>query len=86
MTTSLMLACFWMITANVVGMFPSKHAHWPSAYVLIAFGLPLLVLVVHENGLLIGAVVLAAAMSILRWPVRYLVRWIRGLIPGVARG
>ena len=77
MTTSLMLALGWLVLANVIGMFPSKHKHWPSAYALIAVGLPLLGWVILENGWLIGAAVMLAACSILRWPVRYLVRWMR---------
>jgi len=77
MTFSLMLALGWLVAANVAGMFPSKHKHWPAAYVLIAVGLPILGFVVWENGVLIAALVLLAACSILRWPVRYLFRWIR---------
>ena len=76
MTPSLTLACVWCVVANVIGMFPSKHAHWPSAYVLMAMGVPLLVFVVVENGPWIGLLVFMAAASILRWPVRYLMRWI----------
>ena len=87
MTTSLIMACGWGVIANLLGMFPSRHKHWPSAYVLIAAGIPLLVFVVHENGLLVGVVVLAAGMSVLRWPVRFLLRWLRsaaGRLPGPA--
>lgn len=76
MTLSLILACGWCILANVIGMFPSKRKHWPAAYVLITIGVPLLVFVFWENGPWIGLLVLAAAASILRWPVRYLLRWI----------
>ena len=77
MTTSLTIALLWLVTANVVGMLPSKHKHWPSAYVLMTFGVPLLGYVFWENGVVIGVLVLAAAMSILRWPVRYFVRWLK---------
>ncbi len=76
MSLSLMLACGWLILANVIGMFPSRRKHWPAAYVLIAFGVPLLVWVFWQNGPVIGLVVLVAAASILRWPVRYLMRWL----------
>ncbi len=77
MTLSLVLALGWLIAANVAGMFPSKHKHWPAAYVLITIGLPILAYVVWENGWLYGAVVLLMACSILRWPVRYLFRWVK---------
>ena len=76
MTLSLILAFGWLVLANVIGMFPSKRKHWPAAYVLIAIGLPLLGAVFWQNGLWIGLIVLAAACSILRWPVRFLVRWL----------
>jgi|TARA_R110001583_G_scaffold69919_1_gene198217 membrane protease YdiL (CAAX protease family) len=78
MTISLMLACVWAILANVIAMFPSKRAHWPAAYGLIALGVPLLGYVTYENGPWIGLIVFAAGVSILRWPVIYLGRWIKG--------
>ena len=80
MTASLILACVWGILANVIAMFPSKHNHWPSAYALIILGIPILGLVIWENGVPVGLAVLAAAVSILRWPVRYLLRWFRRVI------
>lgn len=83
MTTSLILALVWLVAANVTGMVPSRAKHWPQAYMLIAVGLPLLGWVVWENGVLIGAVVLAAACSVLRWPVRHLLRWL-GRVAGRA--
>ena len=80
MTGSLILACVWGVLANVIAMFPSKHNHWPSAYALIILGIPILGLVIWENGVPVGLAVLAAAVSILRWPVRYLLRWFRRVI------
>ncbi len=77
MSWSLILACVWCILANVIGLLPSKHKHWPSAYILMAIGVPLLGFVIWENGVLVGLVVLLAAASILRWPLLYLMRWIR---------
>jgi hypothetical protein len=74
---SLAAACLWLIAANVIGMMPSRDHHWRAAYALIALGLPLLGWVVWDNGPWIGLVVLAMAASILRWPVRFLWRWIR---------
>ena len=38
MTLSLWFALGWLVLANVTGMFPSKHKHWPQAYALIAIG------------------------------------------------
>lgn len=80
MSTPLMLALGWLALSNVIGMFPSKHHHWPQAYVLIALGLPVLVGVFWVEGPWIGLAILFAAGSILRWPVRYLFRWLRSLV------
>jgi hypothetical protein len=73
----LVLACIWLITANVMAMFPSRDHHWRSAYALIAIGIPLVGWVTYENGPLIGLLLLAAGASVLRWPVIYLWRWVR---------
>ena len=77
---SLIGAFLWIIVANVAAFFPSKRHHWPTAYVLIAVGLPLLIWICLENGPIIALLCLAAGMSILRWPVRYLFRWVRRVI------
>jgi len=77
MTLSLITALLWLVLANVIGMFPSKHNHWPSAYALIALGIPLLGWVTYQNGPVIGLLAMIAGASILRWPVVYLWRWLR---------
>ncbi|MCI2398147.1 DUF2484 family protein [Aliiroseovarius subalbicans] len=82
MTLSLSLACAWAVLANVIAMFPSRRAHWPAAYGLIAVGIPLLGYVTYENGPLVGLIVAGAGMSILRWPVIYLTRWLRTHLGG----
>ena len=79
MTTSLALACVWALAANVLAMLPSRDNHWQRAYILIALGVPLLGYVTYENGPWWGLGVLIAGMSVLRWPVIYLSRWLRGL-------
>jgi len=80
MSLSLILAALWAIAANVLAMTPSKDNHWRRAYVLIAIGIPLLGYVTYENGPWYGLAVLLAGMSVLRWPVIYLGRWLRRLI------
>ncbi|MEM6638203.1 MAG: DUF2484 family protein [Pseudomonadota bacterium] len=85
MTLSLILACLWAISACVCALFPSKHHHWPAAYVLIAIGIPLLGYVTYQNGPLVGFLVLLAGVSILRWPVRYLIRWMSRRLTGGVR-
>ncbi|ETX28212.1 DUF2484 family protein [Roseivivax isoporae] len=78
MTLSLVLALVWMLSANLMAMLPSRDNHWMRAYVLIALGIPLLGFVTYQNGPWVGLLLLAAGMSVLRWPVRHLVRWARG--------
>ncbi|WP_020042201.1 DUF2484 family protein [Salipiger mucosus] len=77
MTISLFLACLWAILATVMGILPSRDNHWTRAYILIALGIPLLGYVTWENGPWVGLLVLLAGMSVLRWPLRYLLRWVR---------
>lgn len=77
MTLSLILACVWAVIANLLAMTPSKDNHWRSAYGLIALGIPLVGYVTYQNGPWVGLLVLVAGMSILRWPVIYLTRWVR---------
>ena len=82
MTTSLILSFVWLILANVLAMIPSNDEHWRRAYFLIAVGLPLWVWLLIQNGPLVAIIVLAAAASVLRWPVRYLLRWVRRQVGG----
>lgn len=77
MTLSLAAAALWLIVANVLALIPSNDNHWRRAYVLIAVGVPLLGWVTYQNGPWIALVVLAAGMSVLRWPVIYLTRWVK---------
>ena len=77
MTPSLILACIWAFAANIAAMIPSNDNHWRRAYVLIAVGVPILGYVTYENGPWIGLLVLAAGISVLRWPAYYLARWLR---------
>lgn len=80
MTLSLALACVWALIANVLAMTPSKDNHWRRAYFLIGIGIPLLGYVTYENGPWVGLIVLVAGMSVLRWPVYYLTRWVKGRV------
>ncbi|WP_282119134.1 DUF2484 family protein [Ruegeria atlantica] len=80
MNLSIALAALWGISANVLAMIPSKDNHWTRAYILIAVGIPILGYVTLQNGPWIGLLVLAAGMSVLRWPIIYLGRWVRRLV------
>ncbi|WP_138933552.1 DUF2484 family protein [Roseovarius arcticus] len=77
MPLSLILACLWALGANVLAMTPSRDKHWRAAYVLIGVGIPILGYVTYQTGPLMGFLCLLAAISILRWPVVYLWRWMR---------
>lgn len=77
MSLSLVLACFWFVIANILAMTPSQDSHWRAAFVLIALGIPVVGLVTLQHGPLLGLVALAGGCSVLRWPVIYLMRWLR---------
>ena len=74
---SLVAGLIWLVVANLTGMLPSKDHHWRNAYGLIAVGLPLLLWLTFDNGPWWGLAFLIGAGSVLRWPLRYLCRWIR---------
>ena len=76
MTLSIILACLWVVAACVIAMFPSRRHHWPAAYFLIAVGIPILIYVFVDSGFWAGMLALVAGVSVLRWPVRYLFRWV----------
>lgn len=75
--TSIALVCIWVITANFIAMLPSKSHHWKAAYALIAIGCPILGYVTYQNGPWVGLIAFAAGVSVLRWPVFYLWKWIK---------
>lgn len=77
MSLSLILAAVWAVVANVLAMTPSKDHHWRNAYMLITVGIPIVGYVTWQHGPWIGILVMAAGMSVLRWPVIYLGRWIK---------
>ena len=80
MTWSLTLACLWAVIANLIAMTPSKDNHWRNAYILIGVGIPILGFVTIQHGPWLAMVVLVAGGWMLRWPVIYLVRWIRRVV------
>ncbi|MEE2945049.1 MAG: DUF2484 family protein [Pseudomonadota bacterium] len=77
MSLSFIAALIWMVVVNLRGMFPSKDHHWKFAYAMIAIGVPILIWVYIDHGLLLGLILLLGAMWVMRWPVIYLTRWIR---------
>lgn len=67
----------WVLLAFVMATIPSRDNHWRRAYVLIAVGLPMLVLIVWRDGVWMGLLALVVAASVLRWPVWYGWQWIK---------
>ena len=79
MSVPVILGLGWLVLANVAGMIPARDNHWARAWVLVAAGLPLLGWIWWDSGWLIAGLFLAAGASVLRWPLLYLLRWLRGL-------
>lgn len=77
MTLSLAFACLWVVVATAIAMLP-RRIHWPAAYGLIVLGIPLVGWVTYQNGAIFGLIALGAGVSVLRWPVIHLFRWLRG--------
>ena len=77
MTPALIAALLWLVTANVIGMLPSRDHHWRNAYTLIAIGAPILIWTALTAGPWWAAAYLIAAGSILRWPLIHLTRWLK---------
>ncbi|WP_114966077.1 DUF2484 family protein [Alkalilacustris brevis] len=75
--TGLVLGCLWVVAAASIAMLPRRR-HWAGAYLLIATGIPLVGLITWQSGPLAGMLALAAGVSVLRWPVFYMGRWLRG--------
>jgi hypothetical protein len=78
MSLSILAVCLWVAAANVIAMFPSRDHHWRAAYALIVVGIPILGWVTYANGPFWGLLALVAGASILRWPLIYTWRWLRG--------
>ncbi|MCC5984982.1 MAG: DUF2484 family protein [Rhodobacteraceae bacterium] len=77
MSGALVLGCLWVVAATVIALMPQRF-HWPGAAGLIALGIPLLGWITWQAGPLVGLIALAAAMSVLRWPVLRAGQWLAG--------
>ena len=76
MSYALSAACCWIILAAILAAIPSNDNHWRRAYLLMALGLPILIWVYASDGVIWGLAFTAAAASVFRWPLRYLLAWI----------
>lgn len=84
MSLPLVLTLLWFVAANLLAMIPSRDRHWRRACALIAVGVPLLGWVTYVEGPVVGILAFAAGASILRWPLVFLWRRLRGIRPGAA--
>lgn len=82
MSLPLVLAFLWLILANVLAMIPSRDGHRARAVFLIVIGVPLVGWVSWVNGPVVGLLLLAAGVSVLRWPVLFLLRWVKRRLAG----
>lgn len=79
MSYSLSAACCWIVLAAILAAIPSRDNHWRRAYFLMLVGAPILVWVFWSDGVVFGLIFTAGAASVLRWPLRYLLAWLRRL-------
>lgn len=79
MSWPLIAGLLWLIAANVIAMVPSRDHHWRNAYALVSIGIPILGWITWIDGPVPGLLFLAGGASILRWPVWFLWKWVRGL-------
>ncbi len=79
MSVPFVATCLWFLCANVIAMLPSRDRHWTAAYWLIAVGVPLLGWLTVEHGPVAGMLALAGGASVLRWPLVFLMRRLRGV-------
>ncbi|PUB18828.1 DUF2484 family protein [Yoonia sediminilitoris] len=77
MIFSLLAICLWVVAAFIMQSIPSNDQHWRRAYVLIGVGVPLLIWVTWYSGPLMGALGLVVGAMVLRWPLLFLLRWMR---------
>jgi len=72
----------WVVLAFAMALFPSNDNHWRRAYVLIAIGVPLLIWIFWQHGVLLGMLGLVVGSLVLRWPVYFAWRWVREKVRG----
>ena len=69
--------CLWVVFAFVMAKFPTRDSHWRLAYLLMALGVPILIWVTLSVGAWLGALFALIAAMVFRWPLYFLLRWVR---------
>ncbi|MFT7146309.1 MAG: hypothetical protein ACJASZ_001186 [Yoonia sp.] len=72
----------WVVLAFAMVLIPSNDNHWRRAYVLIAIGVPLLIWIFWQHGVLMGMLGLVVGGLVLRWPVYFAWCWFRQKMRG----
>ena len=76
---ALIALCLWVIVAWLLMVTLTARQSWPAAYGLIAVGVPIVVWLGLSMGWVWALVGTATMGAVLRWPVIYFLRWLRGL-------
>lgn len=74
----LIALCLWIVLAWLLMVVLTARQSWPAAYGLIAIGLPVVVWLGWSMGWFWAGVGAGVMLLVLRWPVIYLGRWLRG--------
>ncbi|UWQ20752.1 DUF2484 family protein [Jannaschia sp. W003] len=74
--------CLWVVLAWVLQSVLTARQSWPAAYGLVALLVPLIAWLGAEAGAGGALAGLAVAALVLRWPLRYGLRWLRRRIIG----
>ncbi|WP_298433937.1 DUF2484 family protein [uncultured Jannaschia sp.] len=74
---ALIALCLWVVLAWVLQTVLTARQSWPAAYGLIACGLPLVAWLWLSMSALWALLGLGVMALVLRWPLRYAVRWLK---------
>ena len=75
MKTAIALLAGWVVLATLIGLMPRRF-HWRGAILLMVLLVPLVPYVWVQVNPFIALLFLAGVLSILRWPLIFLGRWI----------
>ena len=75
---ALIALCLWVVLAWLLMISLTAKQSWPAAYGLIAVGVPIVIWLGLSMGWLWALLGLAVMGAVLRWPVVYGWRWVRG--------
>ena len=77
---ALIALCLWVVGAWVLMVTLTAKQSWPAAYGLIAVGVPLTIWLGWSMGWLWALLGVTVMALVLRWPLRYFGRWLKGLV------